>query len=180
MAPGTALLRRSATRFIKAREGSAAVEFALIAAPFFFLLMAILEVALFFFASAIVENATAEAARDIRTGRLQNAGQTQVDFTAAVCERVSVVADCDRLRVDVRTFDDFGATDFSDPIDEDGELDESGFGFDPGSPGDVVVVRVFYDWQLFAPGAVSGMSNLSSNRRLISAATAFRTEPFEE
>lgn len=50
-------------RFIKAREGATAVEFALIAGPFFLLLMGIIEIALFFFASTMIETATAEAAR---------------------------------------------------------------------------------------------------------------------
>ncbi|MGJ3231051.1 MAG: TadE/TadG family type IV pilus assembly protein [Oceanicaulis sp.] len=169
---------RTALRFARDRDGSAAVEFALVATPFFFLLFGIIEVALIFFATAVIEDAVAEAARDIRTGELQTAGQTEADFRAVICERINTIADCGRLRVDVRTFENFTGADMGAPIGDDGELEDDGFTFEPGEAGDVVVVRVFYDWQLLGPGFLNGLSNMSGNRRLISAATAFRNEPF--
>ena len=61
-------------RFIKAKDGVAAVEFALIAAPFFMLLFAILEVAMIFFSSLVLENGVINAARTIRTGEFQKTG----------------------------------------------------------------------------------------------------------
>lgn len=171
--------RAAAARFGADRGGAAAVEFAMVATPFFMLLFGILEIAVVFFASAVIEDGVAAAARDIRTGAIQTAGQTEEDFRAAICQRIDVVADCSRLRVDVRTFENFSSTDFSAPMDDDGDLDDSGFTFEPGDAGDVVVVRVFYDWPLLGPGMINGMANMSGNRRLISAATAFRNEPFE-
>jgi hypothetical protein len=80
----------------------------------------------------------------------------------------------------VRTFENFGSTEFDPPIGGDGELDDRDFGFDPGAPQDIVVVRVFYDWQLLGPGMINGLANMPGNRRLISAATAFRNEPYDE
>jgi hypothetical protein len=41
----------------------------------------------------------------------------------------------------------------------------------------VVVVRVFYDWKLFTPG-ITLLANLAKDRRVLTAATAFRNEPF--
>lgn len=172
--------RSAARRFAGDRNGAAAVEFAIVATPFFMLLFGILEIALIFFASAVIEDGVAEAAREIRTGRLQSAGQSEADFRAVICQKISTVADCGRLRVDVRQFTDFASTDFSAPTNADGDLDDSNFTFDPGGAGDVVVVRVFYDWPLLGPGLINGLANMPGNRRLISAATAFRNEPFEE
>lgn len=166
--------------FVGDRKGATAVEFALIAAPFFLLIFAILEIALIFFASAIIENAVAEAARDIRTGELQNAGEGEEEFRAAVCAQIQTVADCGRLRIDVRTFENFASTQFNPPVTDDGDLDDSGFAFDPGIAQDIVVVRVFYDWPLLGPGMINGLANMPGNRRLISAATAFRNEPYNE
>ncbi len=166
-------------RFLGDRTGATAVEFALVAAPFFLLIFAILEIALIFFASAVIEEAVSDAARDIRTGELQSAGQEEADFRAAICQRIQTVADCSRLRIDVRTFENFSAADLNAPVGNDGELDDSGFTFDPGAAQDIVVVRVFYDWQLLGPGMVNGLSNMPGNRRLISSATAFRNEPYE-
>lgn len=177
MAGLRALLLR---RFGRDRSGAAAVEFALVATPFFVLLFGILEIALVFFTTAVVEDAVSEAARDIRTGELQTAGGKEDDFRAAICARIDTVADCGKLAVDVRPFNAFGSIDMTTPYDEDGDLDDSGFQFDPGASGDVVLVRVFYDYRLLGPGFVNGLSNLPGNRRLISAATAFRNEPFAE
>ncbi|WP_440957842.1 TadE/TadG family type IV pilus assembly protein [Oceanicaulis sp. LC35] len=173
------MIRKLSGRFIRAREGAAAVEFALIAAPFFLLIFATLEVALFFLGSTIIENGVNEAARAIRTGQLQQSNQTIEDFRGSICERISAVADCSRIQLDVRTFDSFAQSSMTNPLNEDGEIDNTDFTFDPGGGGDVVVVRVFYDWQLMAPGVVSGMTNMSGNKRLITATAVFRNEPFE-
>jgi len=179
MMSASARIRDRITRFHRAREGAAAVEFALIAAPFFLLIFATLEVALFFLGSTIIENGVNEAARSIRTGQLQQSGQTVEDFRGAICERISSVADCSRIQLDVRTFDSFSSSSMTSPLNADGEIDDTNFTFDPGGGGDVVVVRVFYDWQLMVPGVVSGMTNMSGNKRLISATAVFRNEPFE-
>ncbi|MGX6646948.1 TadE/TadG family type IV pilus assembly protein [Maricaulaceae bacterium MS644] len=172
------LTPRTARRFARDRNGSAATEFALVATPFFFLLFGILEIALIFFATAIIEDSVSEAARDIRTGALQADGGTEADFRATICQRITTIADCGRLRVDVRPFDSFSSAEMGAPMTGGGELDDQNFTFDPGQAGEVVVVRVFYDWQLLGPGFINGLSNMSGNRRLISAATAFRNEPF--
>ena len=58
-APKTNILRR----FRRNRRGSAAVEFALVAPIFFAVLFAIIELALVFFASQILETVTQDCAR---------------------------------------------------------------------------------------------------------------------
>jgi Flp pilus assembly protein TadG len=175
-----ARIRARARGFAGDRDGATAVEFALVAAPFFLLIFAILEIALIFFASAVIEEAVSAAARDIRTGKLQSSGGQEEDFRAIICDRVNTIADCSRLKVDVRTFENFANTQFTPPISNDGDLDESGFTFEPGGAQDIVVVRVFYDWPLLGPGMINGLANMPGNRRLISSATAFRNEPFED
>lgn len=162
--------------FIEAREGAAAVEFALVAAPFFLLILAILEIALVFFAGSMFDNAVRETAREIRTGELQTAGGDEASFRAAVCSRVQIIADCDQISIDVRTFANFSDANFSGPFNGTGEFDSSNFNFQPGGAGDVVVVQVYYPFQLFVPSV--GLANMDGNKHLIAAATAFRNEPF--
>lgn len=164
-------------RFGKAEDGIAALEFAMLAAPFFFMLFAVLEVALVFVAATTLENATAEAARNIRTGQFQSGGGGAAEFADLVCDGAEFLLDCDRLNVDVRTFNAFGGMDPGSPINEDGEL-EGDFQFNPGNGGDIVLVRVFYDWPVITPMIGQGLSNMSGNRRLMTAAAAFRNEPF--
>jgi Flp pilus assembly protein TadG len=137
-----ALLRR----FARNRSGVAAVEFALIAAPFFFLLFAMIEIAAVFVLGSILENAVLEAARDIRTGRAQSSGMSQAAFRTAVCDRIVVLGTCDNVEIDVRVFEDFDNVDQSSPIDG-GAINTDDFGFDPGDAGDIVLVRVFYRWR---------------------------------
>ena len=59
-------------RFVRQQDGAAAVEFALVAAPFLALIFAILETALVFFAGQALETAVANSSRLIMTGQAQN------------------------------------------------------------------------------------------------------------
>jgi len=92
---------RLARRFGRDRDGAAAVEFAIIAFPFFVLLFAVMEIAFMLFLNMMLDSATMGAAREIRTGQMQFSGATADDFWDSVCEKVQVVADCNgRLHVD--------------------------------------------------------------------------------
>ena len=73
--------------------------------------------------STIIENGVHEAARTIRTGQLQQSNQTVEDFRGAICERISAVADCSRIQVDVRTFDSFSSSSTNTPLNGDGDID---------------------------------------------------------
>ena len=101
-------------------------------------------------------------------------------FRTEVCQRVEVIADCDRLSFDVQVFDGFNGIDQSSPIQEDGSLDTSSFGWDPGGAGDIVLVRVFYRWRLITPNMGRALSNMRDNQRLITSATVFRNEPYDD
>jgi len=68
-APAGNILRR----FRRNHRGSAAVEFALVAPMFVALLFAIIETALMFFASQVLETVTQDSARTIMTGQAQTA-----------------------------------------------------------------------------------------------------------
>ena len=169
-------LRRARTE----TRGATAVEFALVAAPFFFLLFAMIEIAAVFFTSTVLENAVLETAREIRTGQVQNGGMTQAQFRDEICDRVSVVGDCSRLEFDVKVFTGFNSVTQTSPVNPDGSLDTGSFGWDPGAPGDIVLVRVFYRWSLLTPNFGGALSNMGGNQRLISAAAVFRNEPFND
>jgi Flp pilus assembly protein TadG len=166
--------------FGRDRSGATAVEFAMIGAPFFFLLFAMIEIAAVFFTGTVLENAVLEAARQIRTGQAQTGGMSQGQFRQEVCDRIAVIGNCDRLAIDVQVFEDFDDVDQSSPVQQDGSMDDSGFGWDPGDAGDIVLVRVFYRWSLMTPNFGGALSNMEGNQRLITAATVFRNEPFDD
>jgi Flp pilus assembly protein TadG len=176
----TRLLRVSTIRRLARREdGVAAVEFGLVAAPFLALLFAIIETALVFFAGQTLETATADAARLILTGQAQTAGFSQTQFKEAVCSRVFGLFNCMAgVKVDVRTASAFGSTNMSKPVDANGNL-QTNMMYSPGNAGDIVVVRVMYEWPVYVSLLGLNLSDMSGSKRLLMATAAFRNEPYQ-
>jgi len=173
-APAGNILRR----FRRNRRGSAAVEFALVAPIFFGLLFAIIEVAMVFFASQLLETATQDSARQIMTGQAQTAAFTQAQFKNLVCSKVDTLFDCvNGISIDVQSYSAFGSVNIADPIDASKNFVPPN-NYQPGGPGDIVVVRVFYQWPLFVTGLGFNVGNLSGSKRLLTATAAFQNEPY--
>jgi Flp pilus assembly protein TadG len=167
-----------ARRFWRRREGATAVEFSLVAMPFFMLMLAIFETTAVYFASSTLENAVNDAARTIRTGQAQVANMDAAQFRQMICDRVAALLKCDSsLVVDVRSFSEFDDVAFPSPLNPDGTL-KTGQQFAPGGAGDVVLVRVYYAWPIVTPLIGGTLANMAGNKRLVIAATAFRNEPF--
>lgn len=174
-----ARLRARLRDYATDRRGATAVEFALIAAPFFFLIFALLEVCMIFIMSAVLDHGVAAAGRPLRTGAAQNAAMTPEQFRDLVCSQMMGMIDCQhRLHLDVQTISGFQFTPIGSPINAAGLVDDEDFGFDPGGPNDIVAVRVFYEWNLITPLITKPLANLSGHRHLIQSNAVFRNEPF--
>jgi Flp pilus assembly protein TadG len=172
-------LMNPARRFARAQDGATAVEFALVAAPFLALVFAILETALVFFAGQTLESAATDAARLIMTGQAQTAGYSANDFKTAVCNRLAGgLFDCTNgVTVDVETYSSFSAINTAPPI-VNGQLNTTNMNYVPGGPGDIVVVRLYYQWPIFVSMFGDNLSNLNGNQRLLVATSVFRNEPY--
>lgn len=165
-------------RLWRDRRGATALEFALVALPFFSLMLAIFETTAVFFATSTLENAVSDAARQIRTGQVQSANMTGIQFKALICAKTVPLLACDEnLTVDVRSFANFQAVNFPAPLDANKNFQIQPQ-FTPGQAGDIVLVRVFYTWKVVTPLIGATLANMVDNKRLISTATAFRNEPF--
>ena len=183
--PSPAIPKASTTsilrRFRRNRAGSAAVEFALVAPMFFALLFAIIESGIMFFAGQVLETVTQNAARTILTGQTQTAGLSQTVFDSqVVCPSGSVASmlfNCNNLSVDVRSYSAFSTVVMSSQIDAGGNFINN-MQYNPGGPGDIVVVRTFYPWQLFVTGLGYNISNMSGHQRLLYGTAAFQNEPY--
>ncbi len=170
--------KKALRRFRRNRRGSAAVEFALVAPVFFALLFAILETGIVFFAGQVLESVTQDAARTVMTGQVQNSALTQAQFKTNVCSRINVLFDCPNgIYVDVRSYSAFASVSVAAPIDANGNF-VNNMQYSPGAAGDVVVVRVFYQWPLIVTGLGYNIANLNNNKRLLTATAAFKNEPF--
>ena len=169
---------RIARRFVRQQDGAAAVEFALVAAPFLALTFAILETAFVFFAQQTLEATAADSARLIMTGQAQTGGFSQADFKTAVCARVYGLFDCaNGMTVDVKTYTSFSAVNNTSPV-TNGQLDTANMQYVPGGPGCIEVVKLYYQWPIYVSMFSDNLSNLNGNKRLLVATSVFRNEPY--
>ena len=163
---------------MRKQDGAAAVEFGLVAAPFLALVFAIMETAVVFFAGQAMETAVADSSRLIMTGQAQTQGFSNTQFKNAVCAKIFGLFDCQNgVSVDVQTFTTFANVTMNSPLDANGNF-QNNMNYTPGGPGDIVVVRLFYQWPLFVTGLGYNISNLAGSKRLLTATAAFRNEPY--
>lgn len=173
------LSRTPLRRFVKHQDGATAVEFALVALPFIAMMFAIIETALVFFAGQTLEAAASNASRLILTGQAQTQGMTASAFKTQVCSQLTALFDCSGgVYVDVKTYTNFASADTSNPV-SNGNFNTSALTYAPGGPGDIIVMKLYYQWPIYATAWSAGISNLNGNQRLLVATVAFRNEPYK-
>lgn len=193
--PGPDRRPGAAGRFRRAEGGATAVEFGLVALPFFALLWSIIETAMAFWAQQVLETAVASASRQLYTNQFTSSysaasaaavAQSKTPptkpayFKTLICNNVTGLFDCTKLDVDVKaihtgSFSD-AASSFAVPI-TNGVYDPSAYGYDPPGSNEICVVRASLEYKKFTSIA-SPTTVLKSGNRLILAAFTFRAEPF--
>jgi len=165
-------------RFGRDRGGSAAVEFAFVALPFFLMLFAVLELALIFTLDAVLESAAIDTGRLVRTGQASAASFTKDRFKQELCSRMSVfsVGCADRVIVDVQPVVSFASPVVDDPV-TDGALDDDKAAYDGGAPGSLMLVRVWYRQPVLTPFLGQAVEAWA-NGHTLTATTAFQNEPW--
>jgi Flp pilus assembly protein TadG len=171
---------RRLSAFRRDQDGVAAVEFALVAVPFFALLFGILETALVFWSTQVLETAVSNAARTIYTGQFQSAntsGDIGKAFKKEVCKHVGAVFQCNEdaatVHVDVRV-----VTPTIEPAIKDGLINPAAFGYQRTGANDIVLVRVAVEYPVFVSLLNPNQANLTNGKRLIMSSATFRNEPF--
>jgi Flp pilus assembly protein TadG len=170
--------RGIAAIFLPNKDGVAAVEFALIAAPFMALILAILQTAVVFFAGQVLETAVEDTSRLIMTGQVQT--DTQAQFAATVCTKVFGLFNCNNLMVDVESVSSFASANTSAPtltFNSSGQVTNT-WQYNPGTSGSIVVMRVMYQWPVFLGPLGFSLANLSNGKRLLMATAVFQNEVF--
>jgi Flp pilus assembly protein TadG len=175
-----ALIRNFRTLFIRQTkrlasqdDGVTAIEFALLALPFFALIGAILETGMFLLGSQIFDSAVDDAARLIMIGEAKS--YSAADFRTKVCERTFGLINCPGIKLRTRPIANFAVADTTPPVDENGDwiLVEQ---FAPGNSRQVILVEAYYKWNTFL-GFDFGFSKYGSSL-IISSARVFMNEPF--
>lgn len=182
---GRLLLRR----FRRSQDGATVVEFAFAAVPFFALLFAIIETALMFWTSQVLEESLSQVSRSLVTGQSRTlyTGATGAVNAAKFRDNICALApmglvDCSKLYVDVRIYNNFATagtkTSDSNPV-ASGSLNTNGFTYVQPQGNDIVVVRAVLDYKLFLTSwASTSLANIGAGRRGIVVSMAFRAEPF--
>jgi len=177
------LIRRRAqdvSRFRSAQRGATAVEFAIIAPAFLASLMAVFEITLFLFAQQTLQTAAVSAGRLIMTGQVQNAGTTQSQFAADVCPMVQALFTCSKLMINVQSYSDFCSASTGAPTltyNAQGQVTNT-WTYAPGTPGDVMVVQLIYQWPIIGGPFGYVLSNLGNGTTEMMGVSAFRIEPY--
>ncbi len=164
--------------FWRDRKGASFVEFAIIAIPLFLLFFGIIELGLVFWATYELENATADAARLVKTGQAQ--GMDVSALKNQICSEVVILSNCtSKVQLSIQAFGGFGAMQAPNPLDQNGNLITTLNG-DPSQigPSQDVLMISYYEWPLVSPLMSAALGNLGDGNFLIQSAAVFRSEPF--
>lgn len=194
-------MTRLLPRIARSRDGAAAIEFALLAIPYFMIIFAIFETFIAFTGEQLVSNAVDTMARKLRTGEIAYAGtvtdQDRKTFREDFCEEIAILIQCSsdeietpsKLFLDIRSFPDFASIPRNFTMaEQDGkvDLDTKDFAFDPGGPSTINMFRAYYKWQIITDLVRPYISNVkigddgSQSYFLIVATTAYKNEAYPQ
>jgi len=174
-------------RFRRAQDGAVAIEFGIVALPFFALLFAIIETALMFWTNQVLEESLSQASRRLLTGEATkrytsaNPALNAQAFRNDICALAPMgLIDCSKLFIDIKVYTNFaGASSGTTSPIANGALNTNGFSYNQPQPGQIVVARAVLDYRLFLTAwASTSLANIGAGHRALVATTAFRAEPF--
>jgi Flp pilus assembly protein TadG len=177
--------------FARDERGVTAIEFGILALPFFTIIFAILETTMVFFAGQVLDSAVEDASRMIKTGRAQAAGYDMSNFRTLMCGYTfDLFGDCANVKLVVKKIPDFTTTTTSSDVqtcnyDDDEEAKTCTWAdwvvaqdFEAGAGRDVIQVFAYYRWPLLINLPYFNLKNQPDNYRLLGATRVFRNEPF--
>jgi hypothetical protein len=156
-------------RAVADETGNAMMEFAFLAPVFLAMLGAIMEFSGIMFVQAMLEGGAREASRYGITGFTSDGVSREDQIRAIVAQNTHGIVDLDRLDMDTLVYHNFadigqpepftdendnGVYDEGEPftdINGNGSWDEDMGAAGLGGPGDVVVYRMSYDWNIMIP-----------------------------
>lgn len=163
----------------KKKDGTAAIEFSLLAMPYLMLSLGIIELSLMYASASLLEGATDSAARMIRTGQLQQSGSAdpEGDFRQAICDFATVLIDCNDVTIEVMAMNSY--SDYSGmAVQYDAEGNMVSQGFDPGGSNDRILIRTAYRYTMKTP-LVGPILNGPDGGTLFMSTIVLQTEPYE-
>jgi Flp pilus assembly protein TadG len=182
----TGFIRRRAPRafrFARASEAATAVEFALIAPAFLATLIAVFQTCIFMFAQTALQNAAITAGRYFLTGQAQNNGCTAGQIVNGGCGTLPAVCPaamftCANMYLSVQNYSSFSSASTAAPAMYSGSTPITSFPYDPGTPGDIMVVQLIYAWPVIGGPLGFTLANLPNGSAEMVGVSTFRVEPY--
>jgi len=164
-------------------RAATAVEFAMLITPLITLILASLQLSIIFYAGQELQSATVGGSRALMTGAVQqttpplNATQYRNQY---VCPPVAFLMNCNNIMVDVQSGSSYSAistTPITLTYDGSGNVTNN-FNFSTGNPGDILIVRVMYNWPVVGGQLLPGIGDQPNGNHLLIGTSVFKTEPY--
>lgn len=183
-------------RLLRSRDGAAAIEFAILAIPYFIIVFAIIETFVAYTAEQLVANAVDTMGRQLRTGNITFSSTTattykdRTAFRTAFCDEVSILIQCStaeiatptKLFLDVKSYTNFSDMPTTVPVASGGDLDTASLTYSPGAAGTKNMLRAYYKWDIITDLLRPYISNMrpttGSNYFLIVETSVFKNEDY--
>lgn len=172
--------------FKKNEDGATAIEFAMVAAPFFILVFMLIGFAMYFFVMNSLDKGMDQTSRLVRTGQAQKSKMTVNGFKQAVCNGAGGWIKCNKVEVFVQKFPDWESVAPQACLNASGaQVTNTASGSDligtySGASSDVVVVTTCYKWEFAQSIPYVKLGNMGDGSMMMQTTTAFRTEPYTE
>lgn len=183
-------MARVVRSFGPAREGAAAIEFALVVTPFLTLVFGVIGIGLFFFTETVLDQALSASSRQIRTGQSRQTATGELtvkDLRNDICGRTAGLISCDKLSLIIESEETWDEVKIPSCTNTDGSVVGSNYGdaipVSTGAGGreSVVIIVACYPWALLASIPYLGLGNVNvdgKSAQLMQSVMAFKSEPY--
>jgi Flp pilus assembly protein TadG len=171
------IIQKLTRKFARDRKGSAAIEFAILALPFFVVIFAIAEIAVMYFVDSGLDAALHKAVRQVRVGVAKSGSWDVAKFKEVVCSELSFSFDCaSKLKVRATLVTDMSSVTRASPISA-GSLSVTE-DFNLGDSSSYVLVQAFLPWNpTFKLYSISS-AQLSDGSYVLGSSELIKNEPF--
>jgi hypothetical protein len=170
-------------RLTRNEDGTTAVEFAIVSAPFFMFIFVLVACAFYFFVMNSVEKGMDQSSRLIRTGQAVSDKMTVDQFKQKICDGAGHWVTCNKLQVFVQHYADWASVQ-PDPCVRNNVVilntapGDSLIAIYSGTASDIVIVTACYKWDFTAKFPFFKFGNMSDGSLMMQTATSFRSEPY--
>jgi Flp pilus assembly protein TadG len=177
----------------QSKDGTTAIEFAMLSPVMILFMMGIIEFSLIMFTQAVMESATGSTARTGQTGFTESTGLSREEqLIQSVTERTAGLLEPESITVTLTTYPSFDNVDEPEPfidangngmyntgetytdINGNGQWDQDMGAAGAGEANDIVVYTVSYPWEIMTPIIGGIIGNIFEIR----ARTVVKNEPW--